>query len=376
MAQNPKTFLIKCFNAGIAAVSGHDAVVKTLAKNSRFVPDLILSVGKAASEMCLGGLEVIGQNTRAIVVTKYGHAPDTLQARPNIRVIEAGHPLPDQNSIRAGRLLLEAVSAQPADSNLLLLVSGGASALAESLPEDTSLNQWQQRTKEWLAAGMNIAQINLQRKAISKIKDGHLLKNFAGKNVIVCAISDVQGDSIATIGSGIGDPKRTRACAEVKLVATNKMARDAIGIQATLAGYEVIQNTESLYYDVFALSAKIGAFLRNACSGIYIWGGEPTIQLPPDPGNGGRNQSLALALAKEIHGLSNISVLVAGTDGTDGPTDAAGAVIDGKTFRHTERAQTALDQANAGEYLRSVNNIFITGPTGTNVMDLVIALVK
>jgi len=120
----------------------------------------------------------------------------------------------------------------------------------------------------------------------------------------------------------------------------------------------------------------MGALLRQANEGVYIWGGEPTITLPARPGNGGRNQSLGLALAKEIAGTDKITILVAGTDGSDGPTQAAGAIVDGSTFRHADEAQRALDAANAGDYLEEVGALFVTGPTGTNVMDLVIAIVE
>ena len=223
---------------------------------------------------------------------------------------------------------------------------------------------------------MDTGEINRKRKSISLIKDGHLLEAFSGRQVMVCAISDVEGDSISIIGSGIGDINRTAAHHEVVVVASNQTARKASAVQAQTLGFYVKHNQESLYDDVFKLSTRLGTFLRSAETGVYIWGGEPTIELPDNPGNGGRNQSLGLALAEEISGLNNIQVLVAGTDGTDGPTDAAGAIIDGSTFRLPEEARAALEMANAGDYLEKVGARFVTGPTGTSVMDLVIAIVE
>jgi glycerate 2-kinase len=368
--------LLSIFNAAIDAVSGRQAVIRAMRYETSFKPDLIAAVGKAASDMCLGALDVFGPDIRAVVATKYQHSDPALVENPRVTVIESSHPIADENSLKAGRMLIDAVRSMSADSVLLLLVSGGASALAECLPDEMNLADWQSLNNEMIASGKSIARINEKRKSISLIKDGHLLENFPGKKVITCAISDVEGDSISTIGSGIGDINRTSASNKVLLVATNKMARDAAADEAARIGFKVKHNIETLYDDVFELSANLGTFIRRADKGVYIWGGEPTIALPINPGNGGRNQSLGLALAKEISGFGNIRILVAGTDGTDGPTDAAGAIIDGSTFRYPEEAQKALDAADAGDYLNKVGDRFVTGPTGTNVMDLVIAIIE
>ena len=141
-------------------------------------------------------------------------------------------------------------------------------------------------------------------------------------------------------------------------------------------GYEVRLNQESLYGDVFELAKIIGPELRDAAPGVYIRGGEPTIMLPDNPGRGGRNQSLSLALSEYLSGSDKISLLVAGTDGTDGPTSAAGGLVDGKTFADPEAAREALQKANAGAYLEQQASLFVTGPTNTNVMDLMIAIVE
>ncbi len=133
-------------------------------------------------------------------------------------------------------------------------------------------------------------------------------------------------------------------------------------------------NEESLYGDVFDLALVIGERMRLAKSGVYIWGGEPTVVLPENPGRGGRNQSLALAASEWISGRDNVLLLVAGTDGTDGPTTAAGGLVDGNTWH--EDARQFLQNADAGRYLEQHDSLFVTGPTNTNVMDLVIAIVS
>ncbi len=360
--------LVDLFQAGIAAVGGRAAVARAL-QGAR-PPDRIIAVGKAAGDMCLGAQDLFGHDIPALVVTKTGHTPEGLRAK----VIEAAHPVPDAASLRAGQELREAVAQMPEGSRLLLLVSGGASALAEDLPEGQTLAGLQARSDALLASGADIAQINAARKQQSRIKDGRLLAGFRGARLTICAISDVQGDAIGTIGSGIGDPKRVRCAVDLKLVATNETARNAVADAARAMGLPVHCNQESLYDDVFALARSIAATLKSAPPGICIMGGEPTIKLPPDPGLGGRNQALALALAAQIAGDLRISILVAGTDGTDGPNDAAGAVVDGQSF--APDAISALQRADAGSYLRRNGDVLITGPTGTNVMDLLIALIR
>ncbi len=371
-----KNPLISIFNAGIRAVSGKNSVAQALLNTGDFKPDLVIAIGKAASDMYLGARERYAANTPAIVATKYGHTDTALLEYPLVTIIESGHPIPDKNSLVAGNLVLEAIRSLSADSQLLLLVSGGASAIAECLPADITLEDWKKLNRQLVSSSLDIAEINRQRKSNSLIKDGRLLETFLGRRVVVYAISDVEGDSISTIGSGIGDVKRTAAHHDVLIVASNQVARDAAANQAEKLGFSVKHNRETLYDDVYKLASELGSFLRCTEKGVYIWGGEPTIKLPETPGKGGRNQSLGLALAREISGLDNIRILVAGTDGTDGPTDAAGALVDGSTFRHSKEAQAALGAANAGDYLGKMESRFVTGPTGTNVMDLVIAIVE
>ena len=362
------------WDAAIDAVAGGAAVRNALNVDSPFAPDLIIAVGKAAAGMCAGALEVF-PGCAALIVTKYGHADDGITARRGVEVIESAHPIPDDNSLGAGRALLERMRAMPAGSRLLLLVSGGASALAEALPEGMSLDDLQAITDEMIAGGKTIAEINARRKQTSLIKDGKLIEAFRGAAIRVYAISDVEGDGIEVIGSGLGDCRRAGACAESKIIASNTLARARAAACAADLGLEVRLDEETLYGDVFELAPRIGEQLRRAEPGVYIWGGEPTVILPPNPGRGGRNQSLALALAEYIDGRDDIGLLVAGTDGTDGPTDAAGGLVDGDTWGDAEEARTALARADAGPYLERRGALFVTGPTNTNVMDLVIAIV-
>lgn len=359
----------------MAAVSGYEAVANALSADNDFNPDLVLAVGKAAVGMCQGALDNL-PSCEALIVTKYDHADEVIRARAGVKVVEAGHPIPDKKSLEAGQMLLDRMRAMPSDSCVLLLVSGGASALAEALPEGMSLADLQSITDEMIAGGNTIGQINARRKETSLIKDGKLVEAFKGAEVRVYAISDVEGDSIATIGSGLGDCHRADAAANSTIIASNRIAREYAAQQACDLGLNVRLNQESLYGDVFELTPVIADRLGRADPGVYIWGGEPTIVLPECPGRGGRNQSLALALAESIAGLDNISLLVAGTDGTDGPTAAAGGLVDGNTWSDPEAARLALRNADAGSYLEQHQSLFVTGPTNTNVMDLAIAIIS
>ncbi|WP_299354369.1 DUF4147 domain-containing protein [uncultured Shimia sp.] len=355
---------------GVRAVRGAAAVETSIRRNQVARPDHIISVGKAASAMAAGAQAVYGTDIPTLVVTKYGHA-DPLPGP--VRTIEAAHPVPDENTLIAGFELLKTVQQLSENSHLLVLISGGASSLAELPEAGFSLQTLQGENARLLAEGLDIHAMNARRKEMSQIKGGKLLAHFAGELVTSLAISDVEGDSLSVIGSGIGQaPEFHRFSFDPHIVASNSIARSAAAERAVALGYPVMANHESLYADVFVLAQEIGPALRSAPPGIHLWGGEPTIILPPDPGQGGRNQALALALAEQISGVYGLTVLVAGTDGTDGPTDAAGGIITGATW--SEDGKRALRLADSGHFLESRSALFKSGPTGTNVMDLIVAL--
>ena len=373
-ADNRKKQLEQLFDAAVSAVSGRQAVSNAIAEDAPFPPSLIIAVGKAAVGMTLGALDE-WPDCAALVITKYGHVSDEFDAFQNVKVIESAHPVPDENSLSAGKQLIDSIEALSTDSHVLFLVSGGASALAETLPSDVSLSALKAMTDEMLATGQTINQINTRRKASSLIKGGKLIERFPGRQIRVYAISDVEGDSIAVIGSGLGDTNRLPDKGTSRIIASNKMARQAAASKAQQLGLTVMENSETLYGDVFELADRLGPFIANSPPGVYLFGGEPIVTLPEYPGRGGRNQSLALALSAHIAGRDEISVLVAGTDGTDGPTSAAGGLIDGTTWSETS-ASDALRRADAGTYLEQCNGLFSTGPTHTNVMDLLIVIVN
>jgi hydroxypyruvate reductase len=364
------TLLPELFAIGVSAVRGDTSVSTALQSAACPVPDRIIAVGKAATAMASAAHAHFG-DVPMLIVTKYHHAEG---APAHAEVIEAAHPVLDENSLRAGARIRSVVQTMAPGSHLLMLVSGGASALAEDPVDGLDLAGLKARAREMLGSGADIQTMNTARQSLSRIKGGKLLAGFKGARVTTLAISDVQGDPLGIIGSGIGDVSGNGSFEFApRIVSSNAIARAALAEQAaSVHGLTIQANEECLYADINALAPQLAAQLKTGAPGLYVFGGEPTVVLPENPGQGGRNQALALLIAREIAGCEGLQVLVAGTDGTDGPTDAAGAVVDGQTWDPS--AQSALARADAGTWLDARGALLRTGPTGTNVMDLVVAL--
>lgn len=365
---DPKALLRQIWWAGVTAVGGYASVARAV-ETGIPAPDQIIAVGKAAPAMAKAAQDRFGP-LPTLVVTKDGHGDgvDLGQAE----LIEAAHPVPDARSLHAGQRLIETVVGLPSDAHLLFLVSGGASALAEAPVDGLTLDDLAAENARLLASGLDIAAMNARRRELSRIKGGRLLAEFPGARLTVLGLSDVQFDDPAVIGSGIGTAPLDRGF-EVQnlIVASNAHARAAAKAEAARLGIPVSCSEESLYGDVAEVAQQAAACLRRA-EGLCIWGGEPTIVLPANPGKGGRNQALALEMARLIAGEPDLHVLVGGTDGSDGPTEAAGGIVDGTTWR--DAARTYQDQADSGTFLEEIGTLFTTGPTGTNVMDLSLGL--
>jgi hydroxypyruvate reductase len=354
--------------------------------------------------MAQGARDVLGDAiASAFVVTKYGHAEPWPWG-----VIEAGHPLPDENSLDAGERLLEFAARLPAHGAVLVLLSGGASALVEAPPPGVTLEQLRAANAWLLASGLGIHEMNAVRKRLSRIKGGRLAKLLAPRCVICLAISDVPGDDPRVIGSGplTADareidnaasfpgfilkilahaelaPRAGDSCfasVHYEIVATNADARAAAACAAQAAGFAVVNDGAPLFGDAAKAGREIaGALLRLAPGTVLVRGGEPVARLPPLPGRGGRAQHLALAAAIVLAGRTDVALLAAGTDGTDGPTEDAGAIVDGQTVARGELGgldpKGALDAADTGSFLEAAGDLIHTGPTGTNVMDLCVGV--
>ncbi|OUS03993.1 hypothetical protein A9Q96_16940 [Rhodobacterales bacterium 52_120_T64] len=356
--------------SGVNAVGGCLCVNAFFAANPSDPPTLILAVGKAAEPMYLAAADHFARDIPFFIATKYNHLKVFKKCTS---AICSGHPTPDENSVRAGRELLRRVREAGPKDRLLFLVSGGASAIAELPEEGLTLTDIALQNEKLVSGGLAIGEINAARQITSQVKAGKLLAHFNGASILTLGLSDVEGDGIDLIGSGIGAlPAPKGVDYHCEIVGSNQIARVAVQKAAEEAGLSVRTNQETLYCDVEVAAKKVVGALRDRGTGIWIFGGEPTVALPPNPGKGGRNQALALIIAREISGMQGITVLVAGTDGTDGPTDAAGAIVDGSTW--TDSAQEALHRADAWTWLNAHGGLFVTGPTGTNIMDLIIAI--
>ena len=393
---HPKEVLSNLFCAGLDAVKGSSSVEKQLLKTPLDGKVAVVSIGKAAASMMLGAQKQLkDQIQSALVITKVGYSDKSL----NYPCIEAGHPIPNSKSLEAGALLLEFIESIPKDTKFLALISGGASSLVEVLPENVSLEKLQKINKWLLGSGLEISEMNKVRQSISLIKAGKILHNLPLDNMTQFLISDVKNNDINYIGSGLFSSNEknslklklpnwlvkdmqtpqpvTNKSVESHIVASNEKACQAIIKHAINTNHEVTYHGQTLYGDIFEQAELLANFLCTSKSGIHIWGGETTLELPEKVGRGGRNQSLALALACLLKGQKGINVLVGATDGSDGPTDDAGAIIDGATLQrgsHIGAAKDYLYAADAGTFLAEACDLFSTGPTGTNVMDIVIAL--
>ncbi len=400
--------LLEIFRAALARVDGRRAVSRHL----RALPPppalSLVAIGKAAGSMALGAMDAWGTAVvDGLVVSKPGHLDGPALRARGLECLEGGHPLPDPGSLGAGRRLLEWLGGLPPSRELLFLISGGASSLLEVPAGGLGLAELQQATRWLLASGLDIAQVNRVRKALSRVKAGGLLPHLGRHPARALLISDVPGDDPAVIGSGllVPDPglgevaaldlppwltapvaaglserAAAPACAAppLKILARLDDAMAAAAERARELGYAVRAHRELLDGDAAEAGAALVRTLTTQGPALHVWGGETTVRLPSHPGRGGRSQHLALAAALAMRGREDLLLLAAGTDGSDGPTEDAGALVDGCTLG--QAATDGLDgadylaRADSGALLEAAGALIHTGPTGTNVMDLVLGL--
>jgi len=380
-----RALLLDCFSAALRAVDGRARVRAALADGSAGLPPdarrvVVLAVGKAASRMALGASDALGARmARALVITKSDHVDQELRRLGGVTVIESAHPVPDARSLVAGAQLLAWVEALAPGEWPLFLVSGGASSLVEVLPADVALDQLAGLNRRLLAEGVAIGAINAQRRALSRIKGGALIERLQGRAGCALFMSDVPGDDPAVIGSGLAGPAARDRLRRI-VIANVEDAMAAAADRAREAGLRVQIGEARFADDAARLGARFAGALATRAANVFVWGGESTVELPPAPGRGGRNQQLALAAARGLHGRSGLTLLAAGTDGTDGPTIDAGAIVDGGTWQRIRDAgldgEACLARADAGTALEAAGDLLHTGATGANVGDLVIGLAR
>lgn len=397
--------LLSIFHHALLAVNGRQCVAEALCKDPLEGPVVVLAIGKAAASMAQGAEDVLGEQiVDGLVITKYGHG-----GASTLPCIEAGHPLPDEKSLQAGQALLNCIARTPIDASLLFLISGGASSLVEVLPEGMDVDDLA-RMNDWLlASGMDIARMNRVRKSVSMIKGGRLATFLAGRSTRGLLISDVIGDDPAVIGSGLlaatppdimglADvnlpswfssltglagpmPAASAACfknIQLKVIASLHIACAAAAEKADALGYDVFLHPDLFCCDAESTGVRLSATVMSGPELLHIWGGETVVELSANPGRGGRNQQLALSAAINLQGHPKCLLLAAGTDGSDGPGQDAGALVDGESLGRGEEegldAHACLQAFDAGRFLEASGDLISTGPTGTNVMDIVLGL--
>lgn len=378
-----RQLLLELFRAGLSGVDGRRCVRSALTAQSAVSsarPVWLAAVGKAASSMALGAYDALGGAIqRALVITKDGHVSSQLAAFTGIEVLESAHPLPDERSLQAGQRLLRWVTELPDSVDPLFLVSGGSSSLVEVLEDGITFEDLARVNAEGLAAGIAIGELNARRARLSRIKGGRLTALLQGRPARALFISDVPGDDPAVIGSGLlGPANEGEDHVERLVVASIDLAVASVAAAAAGAGLEVEPSPRRFDGDASRLAVRFAHELDMSTVQVRVWGGESTVELPENPGRGGRNQHLALAAARLIAGHPDLLLLAAGTDGTDGVTDDAGGIVDADTCARLALAgldaDSCLRRADSGAALAAAGDLVHTGPTGTNVGDLVIGL--
>lgn len=371
---------------------------------------LLISIGKAAWSMAKAACDMLGDRIDdGVVITKYDHSQGDL---PHIRIFEAGHPIPDANSFAATEHAISLVQGLGSNDTVLFLISGGGSALFEK--PLISNEELENLTKQLLASGANIVEMNTIRKRLSAVKGGKFAKLCEPAQVFSVVLSDIIGDPLDMIASGPAYPDNSTSeqareifrryeisltknieklidieppheLENVKTEITGSVTQlcEAAKTKCIELGYEPIVLTSSLSCE----AREAGSFLASIAqhynnsdrSLAFIAGGETIVHLKGS-GLGGRNQELALASAIGIANLKDVAIFSVGSDGTDGPTDAAGGYVDNNTYNLCLEKEISifqyLEDNNSYYALESCNGLIKTGPTGTNVNDLSVLLIK
>ena len=396
--------------AAIRAVQPDAAVRRALAGREFPGRVVLVAAGKAAWQMAKAASDCLGSRIdQGVVVTKYGHA---LGAIANLDCYEAGHPVPDENSFRGTQAAIDLVKDLEKNDTVLFLLSGGGSALFEK--PLLSADELQDVTSQLLACGADIVEINTIRKRFSQVKGGRFAEICAPAQVVSVILSDILGDPPDMIASGPAAPDSS-TCADAKRIAekyhlrlsdaarrlletetpkslsnveshVNGSVRELCAAAASACealGYAPVLLTDRLCCQAKEAGSFLASILQTHCGSgkslAFIAGGETVVKLT-GKGKGGRNQELALSAASGISGIKTAAVFSVGSDGTDGPTDAAGGYVDGDTCDALKAQGISIDRVlqenDSYHALEKTGGLILTGPTGTNVNDVAVALLR
>lgn len=387
-----------------------DAAVKKALEGKEFTGRIyIVAVGKAAWRMAQCAVRAIHQPYEAgIVITKYGHAEGDITG---FSCYEAGHPIPDENSFLATQAVLDMTADLKEDDTVLFLLSGGGSALFEK--PLISGEELRDITEQLLARGADIVEMNTIRKRFSAVKGGKFARHCEPAHIEAIVLSDIIGNPLDMIASGpaypdsssceqalaIADkyelnlsemagsllkeetPKELPLVTSTVIGSVKELCRAAIRECKNL-GYEPIYLTDCLNIEARVAGQMLGNIARSHSGErqklAFIAGGETIVHLK-GKGKGGRNQELALGAAAGISGLPHVALFSVGSDGTDGPTDAAGGYVDGDTMSDAAEKgfsiEKSLQENDSYTLLQAVGGLIVTGPTGTNVNDVAVVLI-
>lgn len=402
----------KIYTAALREAMPEEAVRRAL-REMRPAEELVLvAIGKAAWRMAKAARDELGERIACgTVITKYGHSEGPIA---NLSIYEAGHPILDEKGLEAAKAALELTKREGEGRAVLFLVSGGGSALFESLLPGVTLEYMRGLNGRLLACGADIQEINTIRKLFSAVKGGRFASHCAPSKIYQIVLSDVLGDDLGSIASGPAAPNPARAedihhindkyslgiddkviesqrpvdtpnvttvmAANVRILCEAAARRaEELGYNAYIIDDAVDGDVEELAERIYGTSKLAGAQdspYRRPCA--LIFGGEPTVRLK-GKGLGGRNQELALIMAKYLAGVEGMVFVSCGSDGTDGPTEAAGGMTDGSTWdliskRGADPAALLADN-DSNRALTIGDSLIVTGPTGTNVNDLILLLV-
>lgn len=417
-----KLLLRRIFDEAVEAVSAERCVPRAINKEPVTGRTLLLAVGKAAAAMASVASARLKGDIVGLVVTRQGHSGPPHALPDHLEVIEAGHPVPDRQSLYAAERALELARGLGRGDRLLMLVSGGGSALLTMPVPGISLQDKQVLTQELLRSGATIGEINSVRKHLSLIKGGRLAVAAAPAQVTTLIISDVPGDDPSFVASGptvaddtsletareivsrygivvaenvaaaLADPVNETppsdalglAGSEVRVIA---VARDALNAARKLAeakGYKVTDLGDHLQAEARYLGAGHAALARRVSADgqkrLILSGGETTVRVLNSQGRGGRNLEYLLGLAIALDGAARIYAIACDTDGIDGTEDNAGAIVSPDTLSRARAlgldAQAMLDANNAYGFFSALGDLIVTGPTRTNVNDLRAILIE
>ncbi len=394
-------------SASIRAVQP-DAAVQRALQGREFPGRVVLAAaGKAAWQMAKAACDCL-QIDAGVVVTKYGHVAGEL---PGCTCYEAGHPVPDENSFKGTQAVLDMVSGLAAEDTVIFLLSGGGSALFEKplIPGE----ELQDITTQMLSSGADIVEMNTIRKRLSAVKGGRFAQLCAPARVVAIVLSDILGDPLDMIASGpacadrstcdqalaIAEKYRLSLTSQAKELLAQETPKELDNVETQITGSvrelcaAAARSAQELGYEPVILTDLLCCQAREAGSFLasiarthqgqgkklaFLAGGETVVKLT-GTGKGGRNQELALSAAQGIAGLDNVLAFSLGSDGTDGPTDAAGGMADGQTASRLQEQGLSIHQVlednDAYHALAKADGLIVTGPTGTNVNDVAVVLI-